>query len=78
MSPGAELGHGLAVTKGLSYQLTWAHVLRLTAAQADTSLMPNSLASCWYVRPSARRALSSRTFPAVSLARGFPSPMAPS
>jgi hypothetical protein len=27
-------------------QVTCAHVLRLTAAQADTSLMPNSTASC--------------------------------
>jgi hypothetical protein len=29
-----------------SGQVTCAHVLRLTAAQADTSLMPNSAASC--------------------------------
>jgi len=28
-------------------QARCAHVLRLTAAQADTSLMPNSTASCW-------------------------------
>ncbi len=57
---------------------TCAHVVRLTAAWADTSLMPNSPASCRYVRPSARRARSFRTFSAVSLARGLPSPMAPS
>jgi hypothetical protein len=59
-------------------QAMCAQVLRLTAAWADTSLMPNSSASCRYVRPSARRALSARTFPAVSLARGLPSPTAPS
>jgi hypothetical protein len=51
-------------------QLTCAQVLQLTAAQADTSLMPNSAASCRYVRPSALRARSSLTFPLVSLARG--------
>ena len=59
-------------------QLTCAHVLRLTAAQADTSLMPNSAASWRYVRPSALRARSSLTFPLVSLARGLASPAAPS
>jgi hypothetical protein len=36
---------GLTVLEGRD-QLTCAHVLRLTAAQADTSLMPNSAASC--------------------------------
>src|SRR5215468_1459474 len=62
----------------LAGQLTCAQVLRLTAAQADTSLMPNSAASCRYVRPSALRARSFLTFPLVSLARGWLSPTAPS
>jgi hypothetical protein len=59
-------------------QVTCRHVLPLTAAQADTSLMPNSAASCRYVSPCARRARSSRTFSPVSVARGLPSPRAPS
>jgi hypothetical protein len=70
-SPGSDLGMDTFVGFGhLGDQLTCAQVLRLTAAQADTSLMPNSAASCRYVRPSALRARNSFTFPLVSLARG--------
>jgi DNA-binding MarR family transcriptional regulator len=65
--------------EGLSgYQATCRHVLPFTAAQADTSLMPNSTASCRYVRPCARRVRSSLTFASVRTARGLPWPVAPS